>query len=625
MYKISVPLGNETLSYYGCESSLVQVKRFDAERVFMSMEFYETDPEKRRKALAALKENTEFFKSRGYEVGAWIWTFMFAGNTPFQCMTGIDGAEFRSYACPRDPDFLEFSAEYIKDIAKCGVDMIMFDDDFRYGYLGSSPACLCKYHIKAINEEAGGEYGREEIRKHILTGGKNKIRDAYIKANGDALKAFSENVRAAVDEIDPDIRVGLCTCMTGWDLDGVDAAQVARILAGKTKPFVRLIGAPYWAVLENWGHKLQDVIDMERMEGAWTKADDIEVMAEGDPFPRPRMNCPASYLEGFDTAIRASGCTDGILKYGVDYYSKPDTEQGYAKAHEKNRAVYEWIDRNFKGKTDGVRVYAAMKKLADTVSPTKVNENFNPERLSFPIASRTLSFCSIPVTYEGAGVCGACFDENARALPESALDNGLIMDIAAAEILTERGFDVGVRSVGEPLTVESEYFTDGERIRVRGARTYDIALDEKAEILSYALSGDKRIPLSAYYENGKGQRFLLLNFNTEKSAFADISRHYKRSRQYADAIERISGKKPPAYVYGAPSLYIMCRREEESGALAVGFWNFFADPVYAPFAELDGEYTVKDSVNCTAEIKKDRLYLSDIPAFGFAAVKLIKR
>ena len=71
------------------------------------------------------------------------------------------------------------------------------------------------------------------------------------------------------------------------------------------------------------------------MESSWTKAGDIEILAEGDAFPRPRTRCPASYLEGFDTAIRASGCTDGILKYGIDYFSNTDYETGYAAFHRR--------------------------------------------------------------------------------------------------------------------------------------------------------------------------------------------------------------------------------------------------------------------------------------------------
>ena len=40
--------------------------------------------------------------------------------------------------------------------------------------------------------------------------------------------------------------------------------------------------------------------------------------------------------------------------------------------------------------------------------------------------------------------CGIVFDENARNLPLESLQNGLIIDTAAAEILIERGVDAGI-------------------------------------------------------------------------------------------------------------------------------------------------------------------------------------
>ena len=63
------------------------------------------------------------------------------------------------------------------------------------------------------------------------------------------------------------------------------------------------------------------------MEQSWNG--NIETMSEGDQFPRPRTACPASYLEIFDTALRASGDFKGILKYAIDYTSKPGYEDSY--------------------------------------------------------------------------------------------------------------------------------------------------------------------------------------------------------------------------------------------------------------------------------------------------------
>lgn len=409
--------------------------------------------------------------------------------------------------------------------------------------------------------------------------------------------------------------------MTSWDIDGTDAYELSKILAGDTKPLVRLIGAPYWAVKKSWGNSLQDVIELERMESAWTKINDIEIMAEGDVNPRPRTLCPASYLEGFDTAIRASGCTDGIMKYGLDYISNADYETGYAKFHERNREVYTKIDKMFRTKTHcGIRVYESMKKVSDMVMPTKVNNEVNIQDLFFSKAARTLAYNTIPTVYEGDGICGIVFDENARNMPLEAIQNGLILDIAAAEILAERGIDVGIERIGEATTGFEEHFIeDNNHILTFGATFYDIKLKNTAEILSDVETGSGRIPMSFRYENASGNRFLVLNINT-RSDSDNILKHYARSRQYAEQIKWLSGQKLPAYAYGNPALYIQCKQGK--GALAVGLWNFCADIAIEPIVELNKEYQKIEFINCDGRFEGDRVYLTDIPPFGFVAFEV---
>ncbi len=90
---------------------------------------------------------------------------------------------------------------------------------------------------------------------------------------------------------------------------------------------------------------------------------------------------------------------------------------------------------------------------------------------------------------------------------------------------------------------------------------------------------------------------------------------YERSRQYADTIPWLSQNKLPAYVYGHPALYMQCKRNEE--ALAVGLWNFFADIAITPVVQLDKAYTAIRCINCDARLEGDKVYLNDIPAFGF--------
>lgn len=617
MYKISVPVMNSNVSGDNREKTLRELRRFDAERVFLALDTYETDVEKRRKVMESLTDNCRFFKENGFEVGAWIWTFWVKDNKTFKNMRTINGSEITEFMCPTDESFVKFAADYIGEIARCGVDIIQFDDDFRYGFLGESTACLCDNHIDAINIMTNDSLTREEIREHILNGSKNKWRDAWLKVNGDAFRNFARTVRASVDEVDPKIRMGACACISSWDVDGTDAAELSRILAGKTKPFVRLIGAPYWATTEFLGNQLQDVVELERMESSWTKAEDIEIMAEGDVYPRPRTRCPAIFLEGFDTAIRASGCTDGILKYGIDYISDADYETGYAKYHERHKNLYKDIDRIFGNKKHcGVRVYESMKKVGDTVNPTKVNTSVDLHDFFFPKISRTLAYNTIPTTYEGEGVCGAVFDENARHIPDEALKNGLILDIAAAEILMQRGIDIGIKNIGEKVSAGVENFVgDGQRISTFGISVYNIDLKERAEILSCTETAKGTVPMSYRYENADGNRFLVLNVNTREKE-CNCLKHYARSLQFANEIKWLSGNTLPAYSYGNPALYIQCKRNDNS--MAVGLWNFFADSIFEPVIELDNEYSEIEFVNCEGRLEKNKVYLSDIPPFGFA-------
>ena len=620
MYKISVPIINDIVDRCGRERLTEELRRLDADRVFLALSFYETDPEKKEQVLKQLRNNIRYFKDQGFEVGTWIWTFWIKGEHSYTTMQAVDGTNIAEFICPTDGDFRKFATDYIQDIAACGPDLIMFDDDFRYGFhCGFSPACLCDHHLAAIQDILGEPCDRETLRKHILEGGKNKYRDAWLQANGDAFRLFAREMREAVDRENPNIRMGTCACMTSWDIDGVDAYELATILAGKTRPFARLIGAPYWAVNKSYNCNLQDVIELERMEESWTRRGDIDLIAEGDAFPRPRINCPASYLEGFDTALRAAGCLDGIHKYGIDYNSIVDYETGYADLYQRNRPLYPEIERIFGNKTScGIRIYKSMQTVAEAQDPGETGL----QDLFFSYAARSLAACSVPSTYRGEGITGICFGENARNLPLSALKNGMILDVIAAKILTERGVDVGLEQCGDRINIPEEHFLHNDNyIAVRDIPSLTITLKSDAQVLSDGATDDLTIPLTYHYENAAGERFMVLNFihghYKDQPNNSSIFRHYERRKQYLREAEWLSGKPfPAAMLTDHPNLYMQCKKQDS--AMAIGLWNFFADTAFAPTMQLDKEYKSIEAVNCTATLDGNRVTLSDIPPFGFA-------
>ena len=68
MYKISVPVMNSNVTKENREAVLAELRRFDAERVFLAMDFYTLDKNKQKIFFDTLKDNCAFFKANGLEV-----------------------------------------------------------------------------------------------------------------------------------------------------------------------------------------------------------------------------------------------------------------------------------------------------------------------------------------------------------------------------------------------------------------------------------------------------------------------------------------------------------------------------------------------------------------------------
>ena len=581
-YSITVPVINEPglQKFGGREKVLSELNKLGASRVNLCLERYVFDREKRDNAMCALKENSDWFKARGLSTCAWLWTFWGedAAKPLFCRMTEIGGAP-EEYFCPLDEKFREFAAEYVVEIARTGVDMILYDDD--YGYrnysIGKKIACLCERHLAAYRKELGEDVSADEFSRRAMSGGRNRWRDVWMKVNGESLVAFAKEMRKAADSINPKIRFGLCSVMSIWDNDGTDAPTVARALAGpNTRPFLRLIGAPYWAVGPRYYDcRLQNVVELERMERSWIEGD-MEVVAEGDVYPRPRHNCPAAHLELFDMAIRADGRMDGIMKYALDYHHHVDYERGYTIRHQRNAKTYDWIARNMSVRPAvGVRIYESLHKLRDADIPEKdANSTAVFEQFGSP-AGKLIADASIPTVYEGEGVCGAAFGENVKKVPKEAFSRGLIIDRRGAELLEGMGVPVGLKE--------------------RGAEA----------------------PETFFHENAYGGRFFVVNFDTKGLK----GRGYDISRMLADAVHKLSGKKLPAYVNGCPDLYVMVKRS--GGEKVVGLWNMFADSVLDGVVELDASAGDVEFFNCTGRKEGDRLVVDEIHPFSFAGMRII--
>lgn len=607
MYRYSIPIDNAHFKRSGRERVVKAIREAGIDRVFLAIGAMTTDQAARRGMLDTLADNLAFLKNEGFETGVWLWAFMCRGGD-FTRIAGVSGGQSAEERCPADPEFREFAAGYIEDIARLSPDIILLDDDLRFGHHECGLGCLCEHHLADINKRLGTSLSREELSTKIFNGGESEYRDAYMKSLGGSIREYSLALRAAIDRVNPSIRLGQCACITSWDQEGITAPEVSLLLAGNTRPFLRTIGAPYWAVNRGWGNRLGDVIDLTRREMRVAKAfdDSIEVVGEGDVYPRPRYVIPASYLELFDLALIADGAADGLHKYMLDYFSAAsDYEPGYLSRHNAHKSDRENISALFSGKTQvGVRVLSAERKFAGYDLPA--NGTAFAQDMLFSRAFRFATGCSLPITFEG-GCAGILFGEDAKY---SDADLPLIIDLHAAKILAERGVDTGIIGFGESISPSEQYFPGADDYTAVNfpLTAQNVELKDGAKPLAFY---NGNIPSVCEYSGG-GRRFLVLNFRADRDD-ERFWRNYHIQKLVTDFAA------PPVSLTGEPDVYILASKRDDR--LAVLLLNLSADLIPAPEVNVP-RGTPTRFVNCSGKMDGDKLRLSKLHAFDFAAFEM---
>ena len=628
MYKLSVPLQLERYPEIKKEDWLAELRRIKADRVILSVDSRAVDTaEVRAKDLRSLKELIPYFEDAGLEVGAWTWSLSIHGrgnydHIPYTRIRGLNGDGRSESICPLDAGFRKDLGNWLCDIAQAGAKLIMLDDDYRLSFLDSGMGCICDLHLAEFAKQTGETLSREEVIQKVFTGAPGKYRDAWVKGCGDSLRNLSAELRAAVDTVSDRIRLGHCACLSTWDVDGADSIELAKILAGKTPPFLRFIGAPYWAVKQDFGCRLSNTIEIARMQRKWCEKEKIEIFSECDTFPRPRFNVPAAYAEGYDMALRADGGLDGTLKYAIDYSCSARYETGYVDRHVRHLRLYKEIETHFSNKPAcGVRVFEVMRKLQHAVLPDVFPGGDYIQEDFIPASSRFLCDNSIPMQYDTPDVT-ILFGENARHATEETLQYGAILDAPAANILTQRGFDVGLRGALEKANVKAEYYLQQDETVPVGGSYYKLKIDPQARLVT-SLKGPDVAGGAYEYEDAKGRRFLVYPFHANEIRKRERERSFRcycRMRQLVDSIAYIRRKPLDAACPNNPDLYIQCKKDAAS--LSIGLWNFFADEIIAPKIDLADSYTHAQFINCTGQLKDRNIVLSELAPFGFAAIVL---
>lgn len=632
MFKLSVPISTKTINKDNREIYLKQIREAGVDRIFLCGvgEPVEEIPER-------IVENVRFFKDNGYDVGIWLASighgFVLIGaadaEEKFSQIETIKGEKMHHANCPMDAEFRTYFAQFVAKLAKTGADIIMLDDDFRMSQREEDVSCACPLHLKRIGEILGEDITREKLFPSVVSGEANKYRDAFLQAQEEGIMLLAKEIRTQVDKESSHVTVCTCTSLSPWNVGGYDVIEVSRILAGKNKPILRLTGAPYWT--SSGRFTLPASIEEARMLASFCKNSGIELMCEGDTYPRPRYICPASYLELYDTAIRADGGYDGILKYMFDYVAGPEFETGYLKYHSDYREYREMISEWFSGGANaGVRVFSYPHTMKDADLDLSSLEAWSP----ISIDGAMLANNGIPTVYHGEGICNSVFGENARKYDFSELKNGTILDAVSAIILTQRGIDVGIKSYADLTRQPVNYLCTNDPtfksfIRYADARILSTELQDGAKSVLYMTQKEKQIPMAYTYENANGERFLVFLFEGDslRTWTATNNSMVTKNPATADvlikALPWVARRELPAYCTGNPELMLICKKDTNS--LTVTLFNCFADALANPVIILDEAYTNIECTGCEAQIvDKSVILTSKLYGFTSAAFRVSK-
>lgn len=629
MRKLCVPIHMNTVTYENIGTYVESCKKSGVERVFVcgignvylksSKIYTKTD---------LVKFAIDTFKAEGFEVGVWIGGFGHGvilqhdkgavTSDMFTPLEGVSGETTKHGFCPYDDNFKEAYAEGVKKIAAMGPHMIMIDDDFRLSlranfYFG----CFCEKHIKEYYRRLGEEMPRDRLEQLIYGGGKNKYRDTYRSLMKDTILGFAKRMREAIDEVDPEIRMAACTSCENWDANGTDIAEIARTFAGNTKPYTRVAGAPYgdWTLIPE--------LDITRLQMKWLRDEGVETMAEGDVYPRPRYNVPSKVLEVFDLCLIAANEGDGILNYVYDYVSKPDYETGYVDRYIRNAPLRTQVEEIFGDKKPcGIEVFQIPNLIENWVLPKEVKHGIHTRLTGacFATCRELISRNAIPVTFDSCDGPVFVAGENAKYIDLNMLKRGAVLDIKAADYLSRRGIDTGFISEESCEPDEEIFIEEGDHLlNIVTAGLRKVVCKEGAKILSKFMPYES--PSVYLYENAEGMRFVVVAVDLYASSpKTNFFANYFRQAQLVKGIEWAGQKKLPAVCLKNPNLYMVVSKNEK--AMSVALANIFLDDIYEPVVRLDKEYDEIKFANCTGRLEGDKVYLSDIPPYGFVAFEV---
>ena len=481
--------------------------------------------------------------------------------------------------CPLDEAFAADYAAKVQMVAKARPAMICIEDDFTlsWGRGLNGGACYCKRHLG----EFAKRYGRALTAKEIAAAFRSRsaenlaVRRAFADTVRESLVSLAHKVRAAVDEVDPSIRIMVCEA-GGADKDGDAIEAVARAFAGGTRPAVRPRGAIYGA--ETTPASIPPAI----AHAVWTLErlpDDVETFYEADVYPHNRFFSSASQLMSLMAGATMAG-TDDFLFYCLQYLDDPLEDPGYANAFlalkPRLDAVRSFIIER-EAKLSGARIYWR----AEDLSLTRGYGYSHGQQLGW--GSYLLAKFGVPYTTRVGGGPVLLLGEVAETMADDEireiLSGGVLMDGPSAALLARRGFgdligaDVAPikgrpRIVDERIRPEAGCKSRGRRMNAfyvfsagsegTAERFVRLTPHEGTEVWGdyYGVDGNVSMPSVVFSRNRLGGRVGIVAMSLIGNRSSGLY-NLRKQELVRNLLEKLSADSIPVSAAGVPGIWLL--------------------------------------------------------------------
>lgn len=490
-----------------------QAREVGLHRFALSMSFHPEGTPARDKIgrlTALIRQVREGLADADVELGVLIQSTMGHGwngkvpltNEPWQKIVRLDGSE-SPRMCPLDPGFSDYIHDCIAAVVREHVAFMLVDDDFGL----RDGECFCPLHIAACNKALGKDYSFEDYRKMIEERPWDDPEVMTVsRLRRDTILPLARIIRAAIDEVDPDLRCGFCTPYAGHGA----AQDIALALAGKTRPFVRVNNNVYGMTPSLVLPHI--VASTHRVRYLMPQIPDV--IDEADTFPQ---NYYSESAAAFHTHVTLA-FLDGLVgcKLWTSEFNNP-VDTGSQRDYERYLKEYMPFYREILRSVDGIRwkgVSETLFRPETALHPTCLNEALPGVDWNI----QQVGCYGFPVRYEAPSAEGIyaisvreaemMTDDEIRLL----LSGALLVDSFSAKKLTKRGFaaELGV----EATDGGDDFVFSGMMKEDRHALLKPIA--EDLEVASYFTQGGARsdtfrrvAPSMTFYRNSLGGRVVV--------------------------------------------------------------------------------------------------------------------